>query len=351
MNKKLLAVLVAALALLVVVPAFAQDATPEVSDLPTIADTVVAAASGDAPEFTTLLAAVQAADPAVLEALSTVDPESSLTVFAPTDAAFAALKEAIGDEAFNAVLADPETLTGILLYHVVEDGTKAADFMAGLEALGGKFSVPTLNGQYVDLALTEDGTGITVDGANVVADIEASNGVIHVIDTVLLPETRTIAEIVTDMASSEDGPEFTTLLAAVAAADPAVLELLSNPDLETPITVFAPTDAAFAAIPADTLAGVLADQATLTSILQYHVIPMAVHPFALTQDMEMMNAAMGEEGLALDTALEGQQVILKVTMGEDGLGITVNDANVIATDIDAVNGTIHVIDTVLMPPM
>ncbi len=132
-----------------------------------IVDTAVAA--GD---FTTLVAAVQAAG---LE--ETLRGEGPFTVFAPTDAAFAALPDGTLDE-----LLKPENkdkLAGILTYHVVAGKTKSKD-------LAGKtLSVATVNGQEVNV----DGTdGVTVNGANVVkADIYTSNGVIHVIDTVLLP--------------------------------------------------------------------------------------------------------------------------------------------------------------------
>ncbi|PJF25528.1 MAG: adhesion lipoprotein, partial [Phototrophicales bacterium] len=242
--RKLFGVLVAAVALMAFsLPVFAQD------EVPTIAEVVVASATGESPEFTTLLAAVQAADPAVLEALS--NPEASLTVFAPTDAAFAAL----GEETLNAVLADQAMLTDILLFHVLGSQVMSTDVVAGLE--GGAFSTATLQGQYIDVAQTD--MGITINGANLVTvDITAPNGVIHVIDAVILPETRTIAEIVVDLASMEEGAEFTSLLAAVQAADPAVLEALS--DSEAELTVFAPTDAAFAALGEETLNAVLADQ-------------------------------------------------------------------------------------------
>jgi uncharacterized surface protein with fasciclin (FAS1) repeats len=333
-----------ALLMMLVAPAFAQDQT--------IAEIVVASAGGETPEFATLLAAVSAADPAVLEALS--DPEAELTVFAPTDAAFAALAEALGAEAFAAVLADPEMLTGILTYHVVAGKVMSADVVALLEASKegmmeegamGSVNVQTLNGQFITIA--ESDMGIMVDDANLnleMVDIEASNGVIHVIDAVILPESRTIAEIVTESATAET-PEFSTLLAAVAAADPAVLELLSDPEAE--LTVFAPTDAAFAAIPADTLAAVLADQALLTSILQYHVMVGKVYSTDVAAAIEgNMEAVMGE-GLELPTALEGVSVVL--TSNEEGQ-IFLNDSQIVITDIDAANGVIHVIDAVLLPP-
>jgi transforming growth factor-beta-induced protein len=333
-----------AILLMVVAPAFAQDQT--------IADIVVASAGAETPEFATLLAAVSAADPAVLEALS--NPEAELTVFAPTDAAFAALAEALGAEAFAGVLADTEALTGILTFHVVSGKVMSADVVALLEASKeammeegamGSVSVQSLNGQFIDIA--ESDMGITVNGANLnleMVDIEASNGVIHVIDAVILPESRTIAEIVVESAGAET-PEFATLLAAVSAADPAVLALLSDPEAE--LTVFAPTDAAFAAVGEETLGAVLADQALLTSILQYHVMVGKIYSTDVATVIEENMEAVMADGVELPTALEGVSVVL--TANEAG-ELFLNDSQIVVTDIDAANGVIHVIDAVLLPP-
>ncbi|NWG15980.1 MAG: fasciclin domain-containing protein [Chloroflexi bacterium] len=326
--------------LLVAVPAFAQMSEK------TIADIVVESAGAETPEFATLLAAVSAADPAVLEALS--NPESELTVFAPTDAAFAALAEALGEEAFNGVLADQAALTNILLFHVTAGKVMSADVVAALEANEGAFAVPSLQGQYIDI--TSDDMGVYINGAALnleMVDIEASNGVIHVIESVILPESRTIADIVVESAGAET-PEFSTLLAAVSAADPAVLETLSNAEAE--LTVFAPTDAAFAAL-AEALGeeafnGVLADQAALTNILLYHVVPSVVRSGDLSALLEE-HMSMSEEPLMVDTALDGAQVAFMVA--EDG-SVKINDATIVITDIDAANGVIHVIDAVILPP-
>jgi uncharacterized surface protein with fasciclin (FAS1) repeats len=329
MKKLALVLTLVAILAFTISPSMAQDQT--------IADIVVASATGETPEFTVLLTAVQAADPAVLEALS--DPEASLTVFAPTDAAFAALIEALGEEAFGEIVADPEMLTAILLYHVLDGAVMSSDVVAALEAGEGAFTVPTLLGQYLNVAATEEG-GVTVDSANVVlemVDIEASNGVIHVIDAVLVPEARTIAEIVVESAGAEE-PQFTTLLAAVGAADPAVLEALSDPEAE--LTVFAPTDEAFAAVPADLLAAVLADPAMLTDILLYHVVEGTVGSVAVVELLgEMMEAEV--------TMLNGD--VATITVDEEG-GVFINDAEIVITDIDAVNGIIHVISAVILPP-
>lgn len=312
----------------------------------TIADIVVAAATGDAPEFTSLLAAVQAADPAVLEVLS--NPEAELTVFAPTDAAFAAL----GEETLSAVLADQELLTSILLFHAVPGVYMSSDVVAAFEANDNAFSLPSAQGQYIDFAM--DDMGISVNGNAMLVmdmlDIEASNGVIHVIDAVILPESRTIAEIVVESAGAEE-PQFATLLAAVQAADPAVLEAISDPEAE--LTVFAPTDDAFAALGADTLNAVLADQALLTAILLYHVAPAKVYSgdlvTALTEDMMEMPAWLVEktaDGALVIPTVNGATATISAT--EDG--VFINNAQIIVTDVDAANGVIHVIDTVILPP-
>jgi len=147
----------------------------------TIADIVVASTEGEEPEFTVLLAAVAAADPTILEALS--NPEASLTVFAPTDAAFVALLEALETDA-ETLLADTELLNTVLLYHVI-DGAVMAETVVTLDGE----SVPTLLGEdaTISISVTDDGVVLN-DSINVVmTDIEADNGVIHVIDAVLVP--------------------------------------------------------------------------------------------------------------------------------------------------------------------
>ncbi|MCY4021781.1 MAG: fasciclin domain-containing protein [Chloroflexi bacterium] len=316
----------------------------------TIADIVVASAGAEAAEFTTLLAAVSAADPAILEALA--DPEAALTVFAPTDAAFAALAEALGDDAFKAILTEAGTprLNEILRYHVLAGAVRSADVVAGLsgaeaDAMGGvSFPAVTLSGQALDIAGTvgEDGldlaAGITVAEANLVLemiDIEASNGVIHVIDAVIVPELRSIAEIVGDLAGAEN-PEFTTLLGAVGAADPAVLDALGDASAE--LTVFAPLDSAFAAVAG--LEEIVADTSLLTAILQYHVLPGTVYSFQigdLVDDMGQVVVAMAN----------GSEATISVS----DMGVMIDGANIVLAlaDIEASNGVIHVIDAVITP--
>jgi transforming growth factor-beta-induced protein len=142
--------------------------------------TIAEAAVSDG-RFTTLVAALGAADLVGLFA----DPNAGpFTVFAPTDDAFAALPEGT----VEALLADIPTLTAILTYHVV-DGAITAEQVLGLisAAPGGTLAVETLNGE--EISVTFDGTNVIINGDAkvIITDVLASNGVIHVIDTVLLP--------------------------------------------------------------------------------------------------------------------------------------------------------------------
>ena len=254
--------------------------------------------------FTTLVAAVQAAGLA-----ETLSGEGSFTVFAPTDDAFAALPEGT----VEALLADIPALTDILLYHVVDGKVMASDVVALSNAM-------TLQGQYVDI-LVEDGK-VMIDNAEVIiTDIEASNGVIHVIDAVILPESRDIVDI-----AVEDG-RFTTLVAAVQAA--GLVDALKG---EGPLTVFAPTDDAFAALPEGTVEALLADIPALTDILLYHVVDGKV----MASDVVALSNAMTLQGQYADILVEDGKVML-------------DNAQVIITDIEASNGVIHVIDTVILP--
>ena len=257
----------------------------------------------NAGKFTTLVAAVKAAG--LVEALEGKGP---FTVFAPSDEAFAKLPEGT----VAALLENKEKLSSILLYHVVEGKVMAKDAMKLTSAM-------TLFGQ--DLAI-EAGEGVKVGGAKVVAtDIECTNGVIHVIDTVMLPK-----DIVGIAAASEN---FSTLVAAVKAA--GLVETLQG---DGPFTVFAPTNAAFAKLPAVTLADLLKpeNKAKLQAILTYHVVAGKV----LAKDVVGLKSAKTVQGTTVDISVKGDVVML-------------DNAKVTATDIVGLNGVVHVIDTVLMP--
>ena len=246
--------------------------------------------------------------------VSALQGDGPFTVFAPTDDAFAAA--GIDLTTFDT---DEEnaTLSDILLYHVVSGSVYASDVTDGMNA-------EALNGDDLSFAVSSDGT-VMVNGATVTsADVMASNGVIHVIDTVLMPPAD-----LGDIPTVAQGTGIhTSLVAAVVQA-----ELLSTLQGDGPFTVFAPTDDAFAAAGID-LASLDTDEgkAALTDILLYHVVAGEVPSSAVT------------DGLVA-AAVNGDD--LTFTVGE---GVMVNDANVVLADVPASNGVIHVIDKVLMPP-
>lgn len=268
-----------------------------------IVDTAVSAGA-----FQTLVAAVKAAD-----LVDTLKGEGPFTVFAPSDEAFAKLPEGTIAE-----LLKPENkpkLQAILAYHVVPGSVKAADVVK----LTGAQSV---QGQQIDIAVTDD--GVTVDGANVVkTDIHTSNGVIHVIDSVILPSDKDIVETAVAAGS------FESLVAAIKAA--GLVETLQG---EGPFTVFAPTDDAIAALPEGTVEELLKpeNKDQLAAILTYHVVPGRV----MAADVVKLKSAR---------TVQGQEIAISVNDGK----VMINNANVVSADIDTTNGVIHVIDAVILP--
>ena len=296
-------VLLAAIAATVPAAAFAGEppcAKPAGKAAGDIVDTAVAAGS-----FTTLVKAVQAAG--LVETLKGPGP---FTVFAPNDAAFAKVPA----DVLAGLLADKAALTKVLTYHVVPGRVTSADLARSTWAKtveGGSLLVGAGEGE------------VRVDGAKVIgADLETSNGLIHVIDTVLLPRK--------DLVDTAVGAgSFTTLVAAVKAA--GLVDTLKG---EGPFTVFAPTDAAFAALPAGAVDGLLKNVPQLKAVLTYHVVPGRV----LSSDLKV--------GTVEVATVEGRK--LTIVKGADGT-VTVNGAKVTAADVVAGNGVIHVIDGVVLP--
>ena len=303
---------VVALALAACAPAPTAEPTPmptmppAPTATPVPPQTITDIAVGN-PDFSTLVAALQAAGLA-----ETLMGEGPFTVFAPTNEAFAKLPAGTLDE-----LLKPENkqkLTDILLYHVVSGSVLAADVVNLTEA-------ETVQGQKVEIKV--DMGKVMINSSTVTAtDILADNGVIHVIDSVLLPAGDIVETAVAD-------GRFTTLAAALGAA--GLVDTLKG---EGPFTVFAPTDDAFAKLPAGTLDELLKpeNKQKLTDILLYHVVSGKV----MAADVVTLTEA--------ETVL-GQKVTVKVDMGK----VYINEAQVIITDVKASNGVIHVIDTVLLP--
>lgn len=271
------------------------------SDSKNIVETAVAAGN-----FETLAAALQAGG--LVDALSVGDKK--FTVFAPTDSAFEKLPEGTVEY----LLENPDKLRRVLLYHVVEGQVKAEDVVELSTAktlLGGNVTISTYRNR------------VRINGATVTtADIEASNGVIHVINEVLIP--KNIAEVATEAG------QFKTLLAAVEAA--GLVEAVTN-EQEGQLTVFAPTDEAFAKLPEGTVEALLEDTDKLREILLYHVVSGRV----TAGDVVKLNEAK---------TVQGQNV----SIDADDDGVRINSSNVVLADVMASNGVIHVIDTVLLPP-
>ncbi len=283
-----------------------DDVTPE-DPMP---DSVVEVITGS-DNHTTLAAAVSAAG-----LVQTLQGTGPFTVFAPTDAAFAALPAGT----VATLLEDPEgALTDILLYHVVGSKVMSASLSNDMKA-------PTLYGE--DLTITITGGNVFINDARVtVADIETKNGVVHVIDAVLIPEEEEAGTIV-EIASSEN--DFMTLVAALGLFSDLVAAL----DGEGDFTVFAPTNEAFAAL-LDAIGQTDLEnipESVVRDILEYHVITTAVFSGDLTSGDV---TTIGGESISVDIS--------------DGVLLNGN-VNVTSADIEASNGVIHVIDGVLVPP-
>lgn len=257
------------------------------------------------PQFSTLVTALKAAD--MVDALQGAGP---LTVFAPTNAAFAALPAG----ALDSLLADKEKLKTVLAHHVVASRLESA-------SLGNTPRATSLAGFPL---LVDTSSGVKVGPATVTAaDLSASNGVLHVVDQVILPPSDTIVEL------AKATPELSTLVTAVAKAE--LVDALNGPG---PLTVFAPTNKAFDALPAGTLDSLLKDKKALGDVLKNHVSAQALYASDL------------KDGQTVPTLLGAEELPVSVS----ATGVTVGGAKVVSKDILATNGVVHVIDVVIEPP-
>ncbi len=267
--------------------------------------------------FTVLAEAVSAAG--LADTLSAAGP---YTVFAPTNDAFTALLAELGITKAE-LLADKPLLTQVLTYHVLPSRVAKSQVVPGKAITTVQGGIFKIDAQGTALVVT-DGRNRT---ANITAtDIAASNGVIHVVDRVLLPANRNIVE------TAQALPDFSILVEAVIAAD--LQGALSGTG---PLTVFAPTNEAFAALLTElgiTKEALLADTALLTKVLTYHVVNGRV----LKADVPV--------GAAI-TTLQGETFTVDASLA-------ITDARsrmaaITATDVLASNGVIHVIDKVILP--
>jgi transforming growth factor-beta-induced protein len=239
--------------------------------------------------------------------------QNEFTVFAPTDEAFEQLLDELGVGSINDLTA--EQLTPILLYHVVSGTVMSGDLSNGL--------VETVNGAYIEVDLSS-GVMINDDATVEIADLKALNGVIHVIDKVLLPPSMNLVE----KAISFD-PEFSILVEAVTKA--GLAETLAD---SGPYTVFAPTNQAFLDLLNDLGPEVNSlddiDPDMLVQILLYHVVDGSVFSMDLTNGMV--------------PTLNGKTIEVDLSSG-----VMINDATVEIPNVQATNGVIHAIDKVIIP--
>jgi uncharacterized surface protein with fasciclin (FAS1) repeats len=278
--------------------------------------------------------------------LSLLSSPGTLTTFAPTNAAFDALaRELTGNASATGdallVPANKALVRAVLQYHVLTSEVFAASILPG------RAIEPALGGNAFFKVEVENGAPVIVDGrgrrANIVAtDIDATNGVVHLLDRVILPADKSIVEIAASL------PQFSSLVAAVqfASIDGDLVKLLSGPGT---FTVFAPTNAAFDALARElthdanaTAAALLvpANRALVRAVLQYHVLGARV-----------LRAEV-PAGQPIDPVLAGNATFTVNARG-NALVITdarQRDATIAATDVFATNGVVHVLDRVILPP-
>ena len=284
-----------------------DDITPTPTPEP---QNIVEIAVGD-DQFSTLVGALQR-----VNLVSVLEGDGPFTVFAPTNDAFAALGVDL-----NTV--SDEDLTQILLNHVLGAEVASSDIAEG-QTYVTTASTASPDDNQLSILIEKSGTGVSINGnINVTtADVEATNGVIHIVDAVIMP-----LDVVGHAAANSS---FTELVGALGAASGDLVTVLQG---DGPFTVFAPTNAAFESI-SDVVATLDADQ--LSKVLTYHVAAGNVRSTALTDGMEV-------------TTVNGETFTINL-----GSEVTITDAggntsNVILTDVQGTNGVIHVISKVIIP--
>ena len=300
------------------------DTTPSASGAPTSsadASTTIDKVAGTSGFNVLLAAATKAGLGAVL-----ADSSSRLTVFAPTDTALNRLASSLGFANASAMVdaLPPATLKSILIYHVLPTLKPASELRTAPQSQ--QATAYAFEGQPASLALNGSQSAVTITDAalttaNVtVPDVAASNGVIHAIDKVLVPPG-----VLNIVQMAQINPQLSSLVSAVVAVD-----LQGTLSGAGPFTVFAPTNNAFSAAPA----GLTPMQ--LKTVLTYHALGMQVL------------ASQIPFGAPVNT-LASQAIAINAGTPPTISDTTAQPARIIATDVRASNGVIHVIDKVLIP--
>lgn len=295
--------------------ALALAAAPAMADTPNIVETLE-----EKGEYTTLLSLLDLTGltPALESAVET------RTLFAPTDAAF----DKLPDETIDFLLNNPDVLTDVLLYHVVDGRNRALQLVS-------RSITETLLEQPVLVAYENSLTSVVVNRSNVLeANLRASNGTIHSIDTVLIPPDPplTIESMIEVL--QLDG-RFSTLLTALEVT--GLTDALRGEPVRT---LFAPTDAAFDKLPEGTLEFLLNNPDQLADILLYHVVP----------DLRRLQSLLAEgetetlQGATVTTTFDNFERLAFINDAQ------VVNPNILAPSGSNPNGAIHTIDTVLLPP-
>jgi uncharacterized surface protein with fasciclin (FAS1) repeats len=299
--------------------------------------------AGARADLSTLVAAVESGGLA-----PTLSGGGPYTVFAPDNAAFDNLPDGVKEALLDPV--NKVTLSSLLTYHLVEGKWSAADLEKAIEAGEGTHSLTTVNGDVLKLTKLGDylvlsdalGKRVTITAT----DLSASNGMLHVVNTVLNPNNVNLEGLVESggniMQFFNQNQDFSTMATAVRAAELA--PTLIGPG---PFTVFAPDNDAFSKLPEGTLDDLLKteNKETLAGVLNYHIIKGALSSNSLKA------AAKGSNGPVVLTMLNGE----KVEVSLNGETIIFTDANgnsasVKAADLSVYNGVVHILDGVMMPP-
>ena len=293
-----------------------QVETPNHNPDPATPTTIVDVAVRDG-NFTTLVSALQATG---LDN-TLADTDSEFTVFAPTDDAFALL----GQETIDSLLNDVETLSDILTYHVISGEVDAA---AAIASAGS--TVQMVNGDEIGLSLSGDNLLVNLSTVTV-TDIQADNGIIHVIDAVLIPPEDRGEPTMNIVETAIDAGIFTTLVSALQATGLDV----ALADETKSYTVFAPTDDAFAMIGEETLTALIDNPEILSAILLQHVVDSEV----------VSTAAFTLNGLSATTLSEAA---IPLSINDSLNSLLFGGATITVKDIYTTNGVIHVIDMVVV---
>ncbi|NND32315.1 MAG: fasciclin domain-containing protein [Saprospiraceae bacterium] len=273
--------------------------------------TIVDIAIAD-PQFSTLVSALERTN-----LVSTLQGPGPFTVFAPTNTAFSQLGVDL------AALTDAE-LTDILLYHVIPGKVASNDLIEG-QTYATTASTNAPGGNQLSVLIEKSTSGVQLNGASslTTADVSADNGIVHIIDAVILP-----LDIVGHASANSN---FTTLVNALATAPGDLVNVLSS---DGPLSVFAPLNSGFAAIES-TVAALTPDQ--LATVLTYHVVGNA-----------NVRAADLTEGMQVET-VSGQTFVVGLENGPMLTDQTGQISNILLTDVQTTNGVIHVLESVIIP--